>query len=411
MNLPAAAQKRTILFVWNYLEWGGPQIYYLAIMRQAKPDWDIVAILPKDSSPDIFGFLEQMGVRIELLDLSIDISPAATIAQKMKRQIRRLRSESEVRRVLRKFDLSESILNIETAPWQSWQHLALLSVRGANIFVTLNNLLPPASRWRELIWNARMQFVSRLPGMHVIASNRDTKHKLKRWVSSTFWDDITVAHAAFDPVQIDAARLTREDAREIRVRHDIPLDKAVVLAVGNFVDRKGRWVFLEAAAQLLKTESDLFFVWLTPQLPGDADRAQVESYGINDSLKIIRSESLGKDRMDVLRFFNIADIFALPSYIEGLPISLLEAMAIGVASISTRVFAIPEAIEHMQTGLLIEAGRSDQLADSILMLKNDIELRRRLAAAGKSFVTENFDERESARKCIAAFKECFADGR
>jgi glycosyltransferase involved in cell wall biosynthesis len=256
-----------------------------------------------------------------------------------------------------------------------------------------------------------MQFVSRLPGMHVIASNRDTKHKLKRWVSSTFWDDITVAHAAFDPVQIDAARLTREDAREIRVRHDIPLDKAVVLAVGNFVDRKGRWVFLEAAAQLLKTESDLFFVWLTPQLPGDADRAQVESFGINDSLKIIRSESLGKDRMDVLRFFNIADIFALPSYIEGLPISLLEAMAIGVASISTRVFAIPEAIEHMRTGLLIDAGRSDQLADSILMLKNDIELRRRLAAAGRSFVTENFDERESARKCIAAFKECFADGR
>jgi glycosyltransferase involved in cell wall biosynthesis len=114
--------------------------------------------------------------------------------------------------------------------------------------------------------------------------------------------------------------------------------------------------------------------------------------------------------LDVLRFFNVADIFALPSYVEGLPIALLEAMSIGLPSISTNVFAIPEAVIDMKTGLLIEPGRSDQLAAAILKLKREPDLYDRLRTEGTSFVLENFDERDAARKVIDAYERCFENG-
>ena len=103
--------------------------------------------------------------------------------------------------------------------------------------------------------------------------------------------------------------------------------------------------------------------------------------------------------------FRLADVFTLPSYVEGLPISLLEAMALGIPSISTNVFAIPEAVKHLQTGMLIEAGDDDALAASILTLKTDENLRQKLSAQGRAYVLQHFDEREVAKIAIASYRE------
>jgi glycosyltransferase involved in cell wall biosynthesis len=122
-------------------------------------------------------------------------------------------------------------------------------------------------------------------------------------------------------------------------------------------------------------------------------------------LRIVHSPTVGKERVDVLSFFRIADVFTLPSYVEGLPIALLEAMALQRPSISTNVYAIPEAVKHLETGILIEAGDADALAEWILKLRDDPDLRARLAAAGREFVTTNFDERDAAATAIAEYKE------
>ena len=78
-------------------------------------------------------------------------------------------------------------------------------------------------------------------------------------------------------------------------------------------------------------------------------------------------------------------------------------------SISTNINAIPESIIHGETGVLIEAGDSEALADQILRLKSDAGLREHLSAAGRAFVMKHFDEREASRIAINAYKECFAD--
>jgi len=93
-----------------------------------------------------------------------------------------------------------------------------------------------------------------------------------------------------------------------------------------------------------------------------------------------------------------ADIFVLPSHHEGLPMSLLEAMAAGLAVITTPVGGIPEVIEDEKNGLMVPPGNVDALADAIRRLVADRKLRERLAAAGRTTVEERFDIRVAAAR-------------
>src|SRR5262249_5764376 len=136
------------------------------------------------------------------------------------------------------------------------------------------------------------------------------------------------------------------------------------------------------------------------ELPDQADAQRVQGYGPGERFRLIRSRDLGPHRSDVLKFFRIADIFVLPSFVEGLPIALLEGMAMGLPVVSTNVFAIPEAIKHGETGLLIDPGDTDTLAKRITELASDKALRERLSAAGCAYVLEHFDERVAAQTAI-----------
>ena len=399
--------KRQLIFFWTYLQWGGAQIYLIAIMKEAKPDWDIVVILPRNSLPDILGYLDAIDVKYKFIDACLDNDPAPTLKRKLQRQWRRIHAEVEAFRYLRGYNLSECILHIEVAPWQSWQFLTALLLRGANIFITLHNAPPRSRWWRRILWKSRMQFVSRMPGFHVFTSNKDTKNKIMSLVEANFWKNIEVTYTCINPPEIEAALGEAVDPNAIRRKHSIDENKFVVLCVGQFVDRKGRWVFLKAAKSVLKENSDIQFVWLTPKSPTDDEIKRIDEYGLGDGFRLILSETVGKDRHGVLSFFRIADAFALPSYVEGLPIALLEAMALGLPSISTNVYAIPEAVRDGETGVLIEAGDSEGLAREILNLKDNCELRTELARNGRHYVIEHFDERVASRIAIAKYKECF----
>lgn len=399
-------KKRQLLFVWNYLEWGGAQIYFLAIMKEAKNDWEIKVIMPRGSSAQFIGFLEKIGIEYELTDFSLDLQPADNLSRKLKRQWNKVKSELLIYKHLLRYQLKESILHIETAPWQSWQLLLALTRRG-NVFVTMHNRLPQTSGWRLKLWKTRFGLISKSKNFHLFASNQDTKNSLREFVSPEFWETIKVTYTAINPLEIDEA-LRHEFSREtLCQKHGLPMDKFIVLCVGQFIDRKGRWTFLEAVEKVVKERDDIVFVWLSPTLPNDEDRKIIENYQVKDKFHLILSENVGQNRQDVLTFFRLADVFTLPSFIEGLPIALLEAMALGIPSISTDINAIPETIKHLETGWLIEAGDSEALAQAIVELKNDEELREKLGKNGHEFVIVNFDERVAARTAIQEYEKCF----
>jgi glycosyltransferase involved in cell wall biosynthesis len=197
------------------------------------------------------------------------------------------------------------------------------------------------------------------------------------------------------------------DRSALRAKLGIANDKTVVLTVGQFVDRKGRWPYLEAIAHLSKKRSDIACIWLTPQFPSESDLERVHTYETNDTFRLILSSQIGSSREEVIKFFRIGDLFVLPSYIEGVPIALLEAMSLGLPCISTNVNGIPEAIHPEITGLLVEAGDSGALCNAIERIADDHLLAERLGRQGQQFVLTNFDDRESARVALQEYEACF----
>ncbi|MFT3745256.1 MAG: glycosyltransferase family 4 protein [Pyrinomonadaceae bacterium] len=386
--------RRKLIFFWTYLEWGGAQVYFMAIMKEALEDWDVIVVLPQNSSPEMIGFLKQIGVTIEFIDFVIDLGQAPTIKRKIERQLSRISCEIRTLQFLKRYDLKNSILHVEAAPWQSWQFFVLLAMRKANVFVTMHNAINGA-KWREKVWTARMQLLSQLKGFHIFASNKDTKEKVRYLVTQKFWEKIPVTYTCVNPPQIRAVLDRSDDIGELRAKHGLSKNEFIVLCVGQFIDRKGRWVFLDAAKKLQSEDPDVRFIWVTPVEPTADEKDKIAQYGLNN-FEIRISSTVGSSREEVLEFFRVADVFALPSYVEGLPIALLEAMALGIPSVSTKVFAIPEAVQDGKTGILIEAGDSRGLVDAILKLKNDPNLRQSFAKQGSQFVLANFDEREAA---------------
>ncbi len=91
------------------------------------------------------------------------------------------------------------------------------------------------------------------------------------------------------------------------------------------------------------------------------------------------------------RFFRAADFFVLPSYGEGMPMSVLEALAAGLPVLATNVGGIPELITHGVEGLLLAPGQVQELAERIVLLANDSQLRSQMGQAALT-KAQQFDE-------------------
>lgn len=401
-------EPRNVIMLWNYHNWGGAQIYLLSVLKHAPKNWKFKIVVPKNSPNDILELFKKHGAEIDFQDVQPFNENASGISQKIGRQIRRIRAEYKTYRYISRQNLSDTVLHLEAAPWQSWILIKKLAKK-IDVFVTMHNAIPPVSKQRETIFKTRLKHLSDIKAFHIFTSNKDTKNSLKNWVTDEFWNRINVTYTCVDPPEIDAVLASDISKNDLREKFAVDENKFVVLSVGQFIDRKGRKIVLEAARKLLTENKNLQFLWLTQSEITADDESLIKSFGLNDSFRIVKSETVGDERADVLNFFKIADAFALPSYLEGLPIALLEAMALKLPSISTSVNAIPEAVIDNQTGLLIEAGNADELANAIKNIYENSELRDRLSKDGREFVVENFDERVCCEIVLKTYETAIRD--
>jgi glycosyltransferase involved in cell wall biosynthesis len=86
-----------------------------------------------------------------------------------------------------------------------------------------------------------------------------------------------------------------------------------------------------------------------------------------------------------------ADVFVLASFAEGLPVALMEAMALGVPCVSTTIAAIPELIEHNRNGLLVPPANPEALFRALLRLANDSRLRSQLGQKARETVEAQYN--------------------
>jgi len=176
----------------------------------------------------------------------------------------------------------------------------------------------------------------------------------------------------------------------------------LVAAIAVLRPQKAVRVFVDAAPAVLQAYPDARLA-----VVGNGEqRAELE----------LRARELGLDGRfrffdfspPTARFLGSVEVFVLSSAWEAFPISVLEAMACGVPQVATAVGGTPEAVEDGQTGLLCPPGRSDLLAERILTLLRDPELRRRMARASRARHARHFLGDQMVERTAAVYGRALA---
>ncbi|KAA8966028.1 glycosyltransferase family 4 protein [Mycobacterium sp.] len=151
------------------------------------------------------------------------------------------------------------------------------------------------------------------------------------------------------------------------------------VALGRLGARKGSYDLIAAVAELDAAVRSGLRVTLAGDGEVDEVRAAVARAGLGDTIDVL-SWLDPASRDELLRD---ADIFVLPSRHEGLPMALLEAMAFGLAPVTTMVGSIGDAISDRVDGLVVQPGCPNQIAEALKALVTDGDLRVRLGSAAR----------------------------
>ncbi|MGG6296088.1 TylF/MycF/NovP-related O-methyltransferase [Leptolyngbya sp. AN02str] len=184
----------------------------------------------------------------------------------------------------------------------------------------------------------------------------------------------------------------RSDAVRQRLRNELGISKDGVLCLtaARLEPVKGYEILLAAIAQLQATDvgSQLYFAWAGDGSLQDWIQDQIEALGVGDRIFL-----LGQ-RWDIADWYDAADVFVLPSYLEGMPLAIMEAMAKGLPVVASAVSGIPEALGD--TGQLLPNPNLDpnttaaELAETLTQWANQPDLRRILAERGRSRARQLF---------------------
>jgi colanic acid/amylovoran biosynthesis glycosyltransferase len=173
-----------------------------------------------------------------------------------------------------------------------------------------------------------------------------------------------------------------------------------VICVGRLVPSKGQHVLL-AAIHRLRSRGRI----VNLRLVGDGpDRASLEQAARRLAIRqnVIFEGSVNQDEIRAL--FAQADVFALASFAEGIPVVLMEAMAMEIPCVTTWITGIPELIRDTVEGLLVAPSDEVALADALARLMDDGELRRRLGAAGRKRVMDRYNLRPNVGLLAEVFE-------
>jgi glycosyltransferase involved in cell wall biosynthesis len=116
-----------------------------------------------------------------------------------------------------------------------------------------------------------------------------------------------------------------------------------------------------------------------------------------------------KNQTEVIELYKNSDMFALASFAEGVPVVLMEAMSMQLPCIATRITGIPELITDGMDGLLVSPGSSDELAEALIRLMDDLPLRERLGRSGRETVIRKYDLRRNTEQLADVFRKRFLE--
>lgn len=213
--------------------------------------------------------------------------------------------------------------------------------------------------------------------------------QLRRLVGPAFWERIRQVHCGVEKDFYDGASAS-------------PASPPAFVCVGRLSEQKGQLTLVEAAATLKREGRDF-----TVRFVGDGEMRAVIEAAAREAGVVDRITLLGwKSPRDVRDEIERARAFVLPSYAEGLPVSIMEAMALSRPVISTYVAGIPELVIPGETGWLAPAADAGALAASMrAALDASPQTLDAMGRAGKARVIRRHDADSEAGKLKALFAE------
>lgn len=204
------------------------------------------------------------------------------------------------------------------------------------------------------------------------------------------------------PAGVDFDQFRPGPDRE-RIRAQLGLTSPVIGSVAMFRGSKGHQYLLDAFGVILREYPAARLL-----LVGDGiRRSWIEQLTRDKGLS--RAVSFTGFRPDVAELLRAMDCFALASVrTEGIPQSLLQALATELPVVASAVGGIPEVIEHETTGLLVPPGDAKALAEGILTALRKPDFARRLAKAGRQVVERRFSRAMAIQRLIALYEELLA---
>lgn len=187
-----------------------------------------------------------------------------------------------------------------------------------------------------------------------------------------------------------------------RQRLGIPIDCTAFVYVGNLLREKGAFDLLSAFCRLVRRSERCAHVLFV----GDGEqRQQLESdastYNLQDRTHFVGAVEQG----DIPTLLSASDVFVLPSWHEGLPNALIEAMSCGLPAVATAVGGIPEVIEDGISGILVPRQAEEELLNALEHLLSDPGARERMGQSAREAVKQRFSWPKNAQQTMGIYEK------
>ena len=195
------------------------------------------------------------------------------------------------------------------------------------------------------------------------------------------------------------------DLTEKRVAIAPIRDSVNILFVAAITPRKGLHILVEAFKRLAPKypSIQLTVVGIWDWAPDYVKAQSAVCRELQAQGRVVFTGGVSRERL--IRAFDEADIFVLPSFSESAPMVISQAMCVGLPIVTTRVGGIPEMIEQGVTGAMLEAGDVDSLTAELSRLIEDPVARQELATAAKKVGFQRYHPESIARATVAAYRE------
>lgn len=227
----------------------------------------------------------------------------------------------------------------------------------------------------------------------VVAVSQYGCSQIYRYIPHAHWHKVKLIHCGVDSAFVN--------------QQPLPLsDRPRLVCVGRLVEQKGQILLIEAAARLKKQGLNMELV-----LVGDGPMRKtieqlIQKHNLKDRVRITGWASNEQVRQQLLE----ARAMVLPSFCEGLPVVIMESLAMGRPVISTYIAGIPELLRHKENGWLVFAGCIDSLVDAMRQaIEMDIQKLNDMGRSGRELVLHQHNASTEAGKLIELFRSAIAD--